>query len=514
MGELYVSASEIEVFDLCARKWAFGYIEGKRPPPNDSAALGSRVHAILEKWLKDGTAPDMLTLEGDIAASGLHLLPAPRTPTLVTEEQFRFTSQRAWYTGFKDFRYRDATGLLHVGDHKTTKSFTWAKTLDEILCHSQALIYAVDEFFKNPNDDRLSLDWIYYRTTGARKAEPRSQIVTKDTVAEMFFEHVDPVAGEITKLHHEVPPGTSALEFAPNFSSCDAFGGCAFLSICNPTPTQRMQATMTQAGLSLTDKLKAMKNGRPPSPIHPPEAFTAPAVLVAPAGVFVPPVPVPTQQFVLPVPTPQGAPQAAAPGIPHLAAVPAYAPPQSVIGPPYREPVAAPFEPPVAAEAPKGRLKPVKEKKPKKVKAAAPEAVPGPYVPTVPAVDESTFPEPVADIDPRYVAIDPRTMEPTLLGFTLYIGCAPVGGKVTNALIYVNAAHDAVRKTRGVAHHRDMEFGKGPGELCKELESLLELCEGTENVPSGDVFLGNTQVEEDTSSVWISRAAKIVRAFR
>lgn len=498
VGSLYVSASEIELFDLCPRKWAFVYIEDKRPPPNDSAALGSRVHAILEKWLKEGAAPDMLTLEGDIAASGLHLLPPPRTPTLVTEEQFRFTSQRAWYTGFKDFRYRDATGLLHVGDHKTTKSFTWAKTLDEILCHSQALIYSVDEFFKNPNDDRISLDWIYYRTTGARKAEPRSQIVSKDTVAEMFFEHVDPVAGEITKLHHEVPPGTSALEFAPNFSACEAFGGCAFLSICNPTPTQRMQATMTQAGLSLTDKLKAMKNARPPSPIHPPEAFTpaVPVVPMAPQGVFVPPgPPVPTQQFILPIPMSPGAPQAAAPVVPHLAAVPTYAPPQA----------------PVAPEAPKGRLKPVKEKKPKKVKGAVPAvlSVPGPYVPTVPVIDESSLPEPVADVDPRYFVADDSPA-----GFTLYIGCAPVGGKVTNALIYVNAAHDAVKKARGVAHHRDMEFGKGPGELCKELESLLELCEGTENVPSGDVFLGNTQVEEDTSSVWISRAAKIVRAFR
>ena len=48
MGQLYVSASEIEVFDLCPRKWAFSYIENKRPPSNDSAALGTRVHAILE----------------------------------------------------------------------------------------------------------------------------------------------------------------------------------------------------------------------------------------------------------------------------------------------------------------------------------------------------------------------------------------------------------------------------------------------------------------------------------
>jgi hypothetical protein len=464
MGALYVSASEIELFDMCPRKWAFVYIENKRPPPNDSAALGTRVHAILERWLKDGTAPDTWTPEGEIAASGLHLLPAPRTPTLVTEEQFSFTSKRAWFTGYKDFRYRDADGLLHVGDHKTTKAFTWAKTPEEILCHSQALIYAVDEFFKNPNDDRLALDWIYYRTTGARKAEPRFQIVTKQTVAEMFFEHVDPVAGEITKLHHEVPVGASALDFAPDFRACDAFGGCAFLSICNPTPTQRTQAIMTQAGLSLTDKLKAMNAGRPPSPIHPPEF--APAVAVAP-----PPAP-----FSLPVPTPQAAPPALPPAVPYLSAVPAPSP----VAPP---------------QAPKlGLLRPERAKRgrPKKAPAvAAPDVV-----------EEG----PQAQV---------REESPSVpVGFTLYVGCAPIGCQVTNALEYVNAAHDQLREATGATHYRELEFGKGPGELCKVLEVLLALCEGTDNAPHGDVVLGSTQIEEDTASVWFSKAIKIVRAFR
>lgn len=479
VGSLYVSASEIELFDLCPRKWAFVYVENKRPPPNDSAALGTRVHAILEKWLKDGTAPDTWTPEGEIAASGLHLLPAPKIPTLVTEEQFHFTSQRAWYTGFKDFRYRDADGLLHVGDHKTTKSFTWAKTTDEILCHSQALIYAVDEFHKNPGDNRLALDWVYYKTTGSRKAEPRFQIVSKDTVAEMFFEHVDPVAGEITRLHHEVPPSASALEFVPDFRACDAFGGCAFLSICNPTPTQRVQATMTQAGMSLTDKLKAMKAGRAPSPIHPPEHAAIPEAMrglpmlppVAAATPYAPPAP-PTAPYVpsfsLPTPGVEAAP-------------PAVATPQAALqGPP-----AVPFNsmPVPAATPPAGAPAEAPKKRGRPPKATS----------TVAATDEAL------------AALD---------GFTLYIGCAPVGAKVTNALIYVNAAHDEVRKTYGVAHHREMEYGKGPGELCKALEALFALCEGTENMPSGDVFLGNTQIEEDTAPVWISKAAKVVRAFR
>lgn len=500
MGSLYVSASEIELFDLCQRKWAFVYLEGKRPPPNESAALGTRVHAILEQWLKVGAPPDLLTNEGEIAASGLHLLPPPRTPGLVTEEQFHFTSRRAWYTGYKDFRYRDANGLLHVGDHKTTKAFTWAKSLDEILCHSQALIYAVDEFFKNPNDDKLALDWIYYRTTGAKKAEPRFQIVSKEIVAEMFFEHVDPVAGEITALHNSVPLGTSALEFPPDFRSCDAFGGCAFLSICNPTPTQRVQATMTQAGLSLADKLKAMKANRPASPIHPPEAYQAPAAppamptvpqvpAAAPAAyaapqqpaptAYVPPAAPPQPQLTLPVPG-NGAP----PAQPYVSMpVPAPAPmapmdPQLYAQPPAPSPNAAVYEQDRDAKAATEVAAPKKRGRPKGVKAATAAA---------PASDE---------------------------GFVLYVGCAPIGIEVTNALEYVNLAHDELKENYRtqvpvVTHYREILYGKGPAELCKALENVLTLCEAT-----GDVVLGTTQIEEDTASVWLSKASKVVRAFR
>jgi hypothetical protein len=99
-------------------------------------------------------------------------------------------------------------------------------------------------------------------------------------------------------------------------------------------------------------------------------------------------------------------------------------------------------------------------------------------------------------------------------GFTLYVGCAPIGCNVTNALDYVNAAHDQLRQARGITHYREVEFGRGPGELCAALEVLLALCEGTENAPSGDVVLGGAQIEEDTASVWFSKAAKVVRAFR
>lgn len=486
MGSLYVSASEIEVFDLCPRKWAFGYIEGKRAPPNDAAALGTRVHSILQFWLRDGAPPDTWTAEGEIAASGLHLLPPPRYPGLVTEEEFRFTSQRAWYIGYKDFRYRDANGLIHVGDHKTTKSSTWIKSVEDILAHPQSLIYAVDEFFKNPNDDRIALDWIYYKTQGARKAEPRFQIVTKDVVAEMFFEHVDPVAGEITRLHHETQPGASALDFPPDFRACDAFGGCAFLSICNPTPTQRMEATMTQAGMSLAEKLKAMKNGKAQSPIHPPEAHQGQPPPGAPVAYQGAPVPTGAPQFSVPTPqtpyvppTPQAAPQA---------------PPQAAYQPP--TPQAAPqpaYQPPVPQGAPQA--------------AYAPPVDPGPLAPE----------SPPAEAAPKKPRGRPKKATSAVAtdGFTLYVGCTPIGCEVTSALDYVNAAHDLLKESGvGISHYRQMEFGKGPAALCATLENLLALCDTEGNAPSGDVVLGSTQIEEDTASVWFTKASKVVRAFR
>ncbi len=531
VGSLYVSASEIESFDLCQRKWAFTYIEGKRLPPNESAALGTRVHTILEKWLRDGTAPDLLTDEGAIAASGLHLLPPPRLPGLVTEERFHFTSQRAWYTGFKDFRYRDANGLLHVGDHKTTKAFNWAKSLEEILCHAQSLIYAVDEFHKNPNDDRIALDWIYYKTKGSRKAEPRFQIVTKETVAEMFFEHVDPVAGQITLLHNSTPPGASALDFAPDFRSCDAFGGCAFLSICNPTPTQRVQANMTQTALTLGEKLKAMKDKRAPSPIHPPEHTQVAPPQAAPMmgdlpgtspypGFAMPPnhgaPPAPSPQFALPFPTPD---PTTGPNNPHAPQ------PQAYVPPPQAAPMTFPSPAPVdqtqtmaAHFAPGG-----------------PGYVPPPVVQAVP-IEAAIAQSQAAPVAPGTVAgftVTPTETAPKKRGrpkvatsavaeqkvsekngFTLYVGCAPIGCQVTNALEYVTAAHERFQAASGISHYREIDFGKGPGELCKSLELLLAECEVADAAPSGDVVLGSTQIEEDTAAVWFARAAKVVRAFR
>jgi hypothetical protein len=96
------------------------------------------------------------------------------------------------------------------------------------------------------------------------------------------------------------------------------------------------------------------------------------------------------------------------------------------------------------------------------------------------------------------------------VGFILYVGCAPIGSGVINALEYADAAHEELKKLHGVAHYREMEYGKGPGELCKALQHVFTMV----GVPGGDVVLGDTHIEQDTAAVWLSQAAKVVRAFR
>lgn len=58
MKSVRVSASQIQLASLCWRKWAFAYIEGKREPETRQLALGTRVHFILEAYLKYGKVPD------------------------------------------------------------------------------------------------------------------------------------------------------------------------------------------------------------------------------------------------------------------------------------------------------------------------------------------------------------------------------------------------------------------------------------------------------------------------
>lgn len=298
-----ISATTVKTFQACKRKWAWVALEGLGGPPTPAMQLGTRVHRQLELYLRDGTPFDMRTREGEIAFSGLHLLPAPRT--MIVEKPFSVRIDGIPFSGTPDF-----TSPGFVGDHKTTSNFDFALTPDALALDTQANLYAFVT-------GATSLQWIYYRTTKPHKAlEVRTWIRP----------NVDPIvaaASEMLSLR-----GRRALDVAPSFERCDDYGGCSFLTLCNPTPQERIDALMTTTdALSTHHALLASMNGgavNPPPPVvHPglppgyePDPRQAGQIrAVAPAGwhydaagglVQIPPPPPPVVEPPAPAPAPVG----------------------------------------------------------------------------------------------------------------------------------------------------------------------------------------------------------------
>lgn len=243
-----LSPSQIDTFKDCARKWAFTYVEGIRPPPQGSAALGAAIHAQLEKYLKgqpfDFTTPGH---PGDIAAGGLPLLPMPGKH-LEVEKSFKFRSKTGiWYRGFVDLcvppeHRAEAVPLIH--DHKSTSSISrWAKTPEILRTDSQAIIYGKSALLRWPDSPAVDLQWMYLQT----KRPYVSKLVTLQLSREHVEQEFDKIEVDGAKILTTLKNTKRALDLAPTVSACRQYGGCPFQSQCNLSPSQFLAATMTEA---------------------------------------------------------------------------------------------------------------------------------------------------------------------------------------------------------------------------------------------------------------------------
>lgn len=308
-----LSASQLKSFLACPRKWAFDKIDRVPRPDTPSTALGTRVHTILEDWLRDGTPPDLnevysyenpkrpgetvVRLPGRIAHAGLHLLPPPRAPGLEIEGWLSLKTRATVWSGRLDLRYVDPhTGEAVVHDHKTTSSPAYAKTPETLRTDPQALLYAASEMVRL-NIDRVRLDWLYLPTNGG-KAWKVSLPVLRDEIAP----DLDRIEETAALMQRTLASGLTARDIPGNPRACNDYGGCEYLLICERPPTDHFQGfDMTHPtspdALSAMDALMAKLNGGAPLPppppvdvINPPEA--PPPTIAAPPPVAPPPPPV------------------------------------------------------------------------------------------------------------------------------------------------------------------------------------------------------------------------------
>jgi hypothetical protein len=236
----------------CPRAWWYRYVEGRRRPEPEwseslkgrdrSLALGKALHATLESYFTPGGQPDWLWFPGQVAASGVGLLPPQHAPVAVEagigsrgtgvsigpghdgRERFTVTIAGVPWLGYKDLT--DLSGSAVCGDrpalydYKSTKSIDrYAKSAAELSQDLQANLYAYDTMTELRVDE-LSCRWVYFETDRKRRAEPRDFIVRKPEALAVIES-----AAEVAKALDLI----DTIDKAPmNVSACAEYGGCEF----------------------------------------------------------------------------------------------------------------------------------------------------------------------------------------------------------------------------------------------------------------------------------------------
>lgn len=219
------SASQIKTFRECERKWALGKLAGLRAPETESQLRGTRIHRILELYLK-GEAPIPNTQEGTLAAACLSNLPDPSADHAPWLERY-FKNKEAYVVpviGYVDFWWLERRLVV---DHKTTSSPRYMKTPEELRYDVQAIMYG-KEAIDLLGWDEVNFGHNYIRTdrvgTDFREVTLSKQEIEDGVGAINVTLSRMKEVGQV-ELPHEAPPTGFP-------DACSAYGGCPFQSIC------------------------------------------------------------------------------------------------------------------------------------------------------------------------------------------------------------------------------------------------------------------------------------------
>lgn len=276
--DIAISPSQVETFDLCARKWAYNKIDRIPSPQNAAAALGEAAHKHREDWLIHGIPPpDDKT--GKLARVGMEHLPPPGKALVEIPLVLPVTLDadptvnggrpvRVKVNGRIDFFVPNTpesgfvfgeAGIPLIGDHKTTSGEQWAKTADDLLTKdSQAAIYAAYALHLVPTAPAVDLHWSYMvKGSSPRQHQVRARI-SRDHAMTRFSAVVSRAKSMLRVIQ---TPGIVASAVEPTVASCEAFGGCPYREVCPISSDERIGALMAQG--SLNDLLSARVSAAP-----------------------------------------------------------------------------------------------------------------------------------------------------------------------------------------------------------------------------------------------------------
>lgn len=228
------SASQLQTFHGCPRKWYFYYILGYPRPTTSSQQVGKDVHAEVEKHLlgvEDAEDERALALIENVKP----VENVYGNESVFIEQKIRFPVRGSdlggpWFVGYIDYLVLGDDEVT-ITDHKTTKDLKWAKTEYELQNDIQLMSYAYWAVtYPSPEADRVLVGHNVVTTQGLIQARYTQTVVDPAHVRARWQGHlkiVDQIEnvrkiGDVRKVD---PTGLQNGE-------CQKYGGCSYSSIC------------------------------------------------------------------------------------------------------------------------------------------------------------------------------------------------------------------------------------------------------------------------------------------
>lgn len=256
------SASQVDTYQTCNRKWWFNKILGLEVPQHPSAAIGSAVHAELEAYLEEKAPADSL---GPIARTALPF--APKPGSVYVEESIESLGLTA--AGLPALGYIDVLDLKsdppQVLDWKTTSNFRYAKSEEDLLRNVQMSVYAkatlaMFDKLDLPEPKAVRVTHVAMLTKTPHEARRASALMPLATIHENW-RHVEATVAEMKATALLDTPD----KVTPSESACHAYGGCPFRDRCNA-----LKATKSIfAGLRSASTTDTNTNDTPSTPETP-----------------------------------------------------------------------------------------------------------------------------------------------------------------------------------------------------------------------------------------------------
>ena len=268
--KLSVSASKIETFRLCNRKWWLQNVRRLEVPQTTSQTFGNVVHDVAERFLKaddlgrdefgqpvnlypDGWETPRSRFDGaergrvtpHEGAQIKRLVNAAIEGGILERRKDRHVEREfdepiarvgditVYIKGFIDVWYPDT-----IEDHKTAKKRTYFKSKDKLRQNPQMLIYAMMGILMLSKEGRPIPPFITLRHNQYSK-DPKDPVVRKTEVPvsiEEIQSHWGRVlqdVGVMVNLRQNVENWHQIADPPTGDQACNAYGGCPFRGICS-----------------------------------------------------------------------------------------------------------------------------------------------------------------------------------------------------------------------------------------------------------------------------------------